>query len=78
MSRRDVVMEVVTLSEGINSSIHEGGSAVGRDEAAAYFFCQQNVAGLAWVSLLRLTQYLFPPLLASHICNSYIATRRSC
>ncbi|KAM0853866.1 hypothetical protein ACQ4PT_050807 [Festuca glaucescens] len=34
-------MEVVVLLEGINSSIHGGGSAVGRDEAAAYL-CQQR------------------------------------
>lgn len=37
-------MEVVSLLEGINSSIHEGGSAVGRDEATAYF-CQHRRLG---------------------------------
>jgi hypothetical protein len=76
-------MEVVTLSEGINSSIHEGGSAVGRDEAAAYF-CQHrrleteecSGAGLFAVASHSVSLTTSPGL--SHICNSYIATRRSC
>lgn len=76
-------MEVVTLLEGINSSIHEGGSAVGRDEAAAYF-CQHrrlemeecSRAGLFAVASHSVSLTTSPGL--SHICNSYIATRRSC